>query len=537
MDTPSARLGVRATLLVVGYAALLLLPWLGGGIRVLTKHEVLYAEPAREMLAGGSWIVPDFAGEKRVNKPPTLSWFIAASMAVFGKRSEWAIRLPSALAGVALAWLAAVLAARWCGPRVGLWAGLLQATTWYQLMQARLAETDMPLAACVAAAMLCFALGALEPAPPRRRRVLACGFWLAAGVSFLLKGVGPLFLLVALACFALAARDRHPLRFLLDPLGIALFVAALVAWPLAAWAEHPQILDAWRRQTLGRVLGELPNGNPPYYYLYAVPLLLLPWLPFAAGGVRALREAGEPGRRRLLFLACWLLPGLFLLSLSAFRSAHYAIPLLLPATVLAAAGFERSLRRPASGRRAFLLSAGALAAGVGAGLWAVARWRPGLFREAAAVLGVLALGLLLTFAARRRGRRRLACGLLFGTLALAVAGVSTLLLPRLDDYRDWTQLAVRTNARRAEGETVHLVRLGQTQVAFYLDPPALRWDGIEELEVAGAAGRGPFLILAPRRVADRLAGQGRVELLDRAQELRRHETEDERLTLFRWHPD
>ena len=99
------------------FAATLLLPTLGGW-RVLTRHEVLAAEPAREMLHGGkwlNWIIPQFGGEPRAVKPPTMGWLVAGSMALFHSEAEWVARLPSGLAAVLMAVLVADLASRWMG--------------------------------------------------------------------------------------------------------------------------------------------------------------------------------------------------------------------------------------------------------------------------------------------------------------------------------------------------------------------------------------------------------------------------------------
>src|SRR5215207_3527477 len=104
----------RGIVCAAGFA--LLLPGLGGG-RVLTYHEVCFAQPAREMLANGRWIVPEIAGVVFPDKPPLAHWVAAVSMAVFGE-NEFAVRLPFALAGLALALIIAELATAVWNPQV-----------------------------------------------------------------------------------------------------------------------------------------------------------------------------------------------------------------------------------------------------------------------------------------------------------------------------------------------------------------------------------------------------------------------------------
>ena len=52
-----------------------------------------------------------------------------------------------------------------------------------------------------------------------------------------------------------------------------------------------------------------------------------------------LLRSGEYRDRRWIFLACWFVPGMALLSWSSFKAKHYTIPLLPPLAVLAAVGW------------------------------------------------------------------------------------------------------------------------------------------------------------------------------------------------------
>ncbi len=145
LATAPGRLSFRSLLIVCLFGAALLLPALGGDLRVLTLHEVFAAQTAREMLQRGDWIIPHFAGVPRLNKPAGMYWLIAGCMAIFNSQAEWVARLPAALSGIALAVIIARLTARWFGDFAGLIAGLMQASIGYVLLQARLAEADLGL--------------------------------------------------------------------------------------------------------------------------------------------------------------------------------------------------------------------------------------------------------------------------------------------------------------------------------------------------------------------------------------------------------
>src|SRR3954451_24785805 len=67
--------------------------------------------PAVTMLQTGNYLVPQVGSEPYFRKPPLVNWLVAASLKFFGKRTEWAARLPSALCVLAVA-LAFVTIAR-----------------------------------------------------------------------------------------------------------------------------------------------------------------------------------------------------------------------------------------------------------------------------------------------------------------------------------------------------------------------------------------------------------------------------------------
>ena len=82
------RLTRKAALWIAIYAASLLLAWLGGS-RVLTHHETLFSEPAKEMLSGGDGLVPRIAGVPSTHYPPGMAWAISAAMALTGAATSW----------------------------------------------------------------------------------------------------------------------------------------------------------------------------------------------------------------------------------------------------------------------------------------------------------------------------------------------------------------------------------------------------------------------------------------------------------------
>ncbi len=85
-------------LLVVSWFAFL---WHLGSTGLVDETEPLFAEAARQMTVTGDWITPYYNGETRFDKPPLIYWLIAIAYKLIGV-NEWAVRLPSAIAAIAL---------------------------------------------------------------------------------------------------------------------------------------------------------------------------------------------------------------------------------------------------------------------------------------------------------------------------------------------------------------------------------------------------------------------------------------------------
>ncbi|MGL4463543.1 MAG: ArnT family glycosyltransferase [Planctomycetia bacterium] len=379
------RLGpVGAAMLL---AAALVLPGLGTA-GDLDGHEVLVAVTARAMERTGDWVVPRFAGEIRLQKPPLAYWLAAASYRLTGRVDPFAARLPSALAAVATAGLLAVAASRWFGPTVGWYAGLAQASSFGAVVWGRQALVDGVLTLLVAAAVLLGAYDRFGPTAPSRRlrRWAAVGFGALCGLAVLAKGpVGVAFIVPAVALYRLLRSRRPNDRPLLEPVGAALgamiFTAAAVAWPAAVAAHRPDAAGVWYDQSVARFLDHWgPQTRPFLYYVYITPMLTLPWSLFwiaalvrrlravftpkaapAAAGDKTMTPSTPERRDALLLFALWFGVGFLLLTVSQGKRQHYILPVLPPLAVFAgltaAAVVDQSL--PARRRAATGLTLGA----------------------------------------------------------------------------------------------------------------------------------------------------------------------------------
>src|SRR5580692_5383407 len=104
------------------FAAIVTLPGLGTGT-LWDNSETAYGEVAREILLTHDWIVMHLNGDPWFVQPPLYFW-LAAGAAKWWGLAPFALRLPSALATVAMSVALGVGVARVAGGRAGTLASI-----------------------------------------------------------------------------------------------------------------------------------------------------------------------------------------------------------------------------------------------------------------------------------------------------------------------------------------------------------------------------------------------------------------------------
>lgn len=527
------RLTIRSALILTLFTAILVGTKLGS-YRVLTLHEILFAQPAKEMLASGNWIHATIGGQPSDHKPLMTHWSIAAAMAVFQSDSPWVVRLPNALASLFSSLIIAWVAGRWFGDRIGLWTGMIQSSTLYFSLQSRLAESDMLLCLAVTGAMASFM--AYVIATPRGtfgRGWLPAAFYSFAGVAFLTKGpVGLVFIFGGTCAWTLLTRDRRSFRLYFDPFGLLLFLVFLLAWPIAAYVTRPEILEAWKLHHLQRFSHGLDGRKDTFYYYYHIPYLLLPWAPLLFVGLWRVIKVPDYRSKLTLFLATWFAVGFTVLSLAAFKHKHYLIPILPPLSIVMAWGLEYV--RNLAIKRWALVSGAAFASfaglvGIGILLLHPQPW-------SGVVLAAIAIGLagmLVSLGLYDRQRWNSSIGAAFVTAGLLIMTIQGYLMPYFDDYRDQTDVAIRAGELAPTDQPIYVVDLGETQALFYLRHALIRVDHHDLLEQSAGRSDSSLYVLGTAGTAEALESLGAVEVLDRCVSMRPYMKESERMVFMR----
>ncbi|MFN2448207.1 MAG: ArnT family glycosyltransferase, partial [Candidatus Baltobacteraceae bacterium] len=142
----------RAALIAAAAGALATLPGLWSGT-LWDNSETTYGEVAREIVLRGDWIVMHQNNAPWFVQPPLYFWIGALFIKVLGLNA-FALRLPSAVATIAMAAATAYAVVRSGGERAAAYAGIVLSTCLLQAVLGRLAVMDALLDLCVTLAIL-----------------------------------------------------------------------------------------------------------------------------------------------------------------------------------------------------------------------------------------------------------------------------------------------------------------------------------------------------------------------------------------------
>jgi 4-amino-4-deoxy-L-arabinose transferase-like glycosyltransferase len=178
-----------------------------GRLGLVGPDEPRYAQVAKEMAFSGDFITPRLYGETWFEKPILYYWLTALTYKTLGV-SEFAARLPSAVAGLLGVMAVFWIGWRWISFQCGATAGLILAASPLYFSLGRAASTDMLLTSMLTLSLASLYLGLFEKSEAAQA---------AAGTS---KGVYGFYGFVALAVLAKG------------PVGVVLAATSLVVFVL-----------------------------------------------------------------------------------------------------------------------------------------------------------------------------------------------------------------------------------------------------------------------------------------------------------------
>ncbi len=333
-------LGLAVFLAMLWFATLSLRP-------LFNPDEGRYAEIAREMLAGGDWVIPHLNGLAYIEKPPLQYWATAFALRVFGQ-SEFAARLYTACCALATLLTVWFLARRLWSVVAAWRAAVMLASMMLFLVMGQLLTLDMGLTLYLTAALAGFVLAQTGP-----QRASELGWmlfaWVATALGVLSKGlVAAAIPAAVLVSYSAWARDFSPWRRLHVAWGLPLFLAIAVPWH---WLAALRLADFAQfffvHEHLARYLTPSANREEPWWYFGVV--LVLGSVPWTLSALRVMVlgwrwRTPRSGFNPTTFLWIWAWFVCIFFSFSESKLIPYILP-SLPAIALLIASLPADVLR------------------------------------------------------------------------------------------------------------------------------------------------------------------------------------------------
>ncbi len=327
---------------------------------------------AREMMQGGSWLLPTMNGELRIAKPPLPTWITAIFMQWAGTDANLiANRIPAGLAALLLALFTYLMVRRITGDMgIALTSLLLLTTSYMFMLSARKNAWDI-----FSIAFMAGAVWAMVEVFMRRegRSLYLLLFSLFLACSFYSKGPVPFWVMLVpfvisyMLIFGL--KDLHENRW---GLLLALILCAILsaAWPLYVYLNTPHAAAAVAsRETAGWFT---KHTEPLWYYLLHFQEIVGIWVFFLFYGLIApfIKRNWKPGEK--LFVL-WFILTIVFISVFPEKKLRYLLPAVVPGAIVSAVSIRYLLEGSGFTRKtvygafclvtggAFLAAAGVLA--------------------------------------------------------------------------------------------------------------------------------------------------------------------------------
>lgn len=523
-------------LLLTAVWAILTLPSLGT-TSLWDIDEGLNAEAAREMLESGNWIVPTFNFQPRNAKPALLYWLQAAAYERFGV-TEFAARLPSAIAALGVVLLTYYLGRRMFDPATGLLAGLILLSSIQFCLLAHAATPDMLLLFGVTLGMAAFWSGYDRD---RRLWLITCAF----GAAFAVLAKGPVGIALPGLVIGLFLLSRGEVKRAWDWRllgGAVIFCLIALPWYILVGSETKGafLRGFWWNENVGRFLEPLESHRGPiFYYPLALVIGLAPWsvflIPTVWNGIREARDAGC-ARLQQRFLLIWAGCYLLFFTAAATKLPNYILPLYPALALLTARTLERWRRQrltipawvmPCSVATVALVG---VITGVGlaiaGGLLPIPALKgnvfPGLGRWA--VIGVIpVLVAWLAWRWSRTGQGAWANGALAAG-SVVYLGAMVTFPTRVVDARKAPRELVAAAGLPDDTREIRLAAFGyfQPSLVFYARREVVKLDDLQAARAHLASPLPSYLILPERNLAELQAGAEPARVLGRKYDLYRN---------------
>ncbi|MGM9498430.1 MULTISPECIES: glycosyltransferase family 39 protein [Desertifilum] len=364
-------------LLLVGAIAFL---WHLGSTGLIDETEPLFAEAARQMVVTGDWITPYYNQATRFDKPPLIYWLMGVAYQVLGV-NEWAVRLPSALAAIALMFFG-FYTLRYFGfpapltgkrqnltPTRQLWfsailGAVLMALNPQTIAWGRIGVSDMLLSGLMGSSLLAFFWGyakaevSSELAAKRFPQGGYLAFYILSALAVLTKGPVGIVLpgLIIVSFLVYVGQLKVVLQEMRWLWGLAIVGAIALPWYiLVTLANGQAYIDSFfGYHNIERFTSVVNNHSAPWYFYFLVVLVgCAPWsvyLPMAIAQTQFWQRSQwqrQPRSQHLsLFAFFWFAIIFLFFTIAVTKLPSYVLPLIPAAAILVGLRWSFALTHP-----------------------------------------------------------------------------------------------------------------------------------------------------------------------------------------------
>jgi len=295
--------------------------------------EGAFSEATREMLINHDYITTYLNGALRFDKPILIYWLQLISVKTFGL-NEFALRLPSAIAGAIWAWAIYFYTKELFNKKTAFWATLFMISSLQITIIAKASIADSLLNMFIALSMFNLYLFFQK----REDKYIYFTFLFIA-LGTLTKGPVAIMIpfIVSLIFFILKGEFKLWLRMIFNPIGIVIFAIVALPWYIAEYqAQGKAFIDGFFfKHNLSRFSSAMEKHSGSIFYF--VPVLIIGVMPFTYFILKALKNFKIHLKSDIsLYLLIWFSFVFIFFSLSGTKLPHYVIYGYTPIFILGA---------------------------------------------------------------------------------------------------------------------------------------------------------------------------------------------------------
>ncbi|HHD79342.1 MAG TPA: glycosyltransferase family 39 protein [Epsilonproteobacteria bacterium] len=295
--------------------------------------EGAFSEATREMIATRDYITTHLNGGLRFDKPILIYWLQMFSVKLFGL-NEFALRLPSALAATAWAYIIYYFTQNFYSRNTAFFAALFMVASLQVNLIAKAAIADALLNLFIVLSMFYMYRYYLT----QSSKYLYYTF-LFIGLGTLTKGPVAIMipLVVSFLFYAFKKDLKAWMKAVFNPVGILIFVLVALPWYIAEYmAQGEAFIDGFfLKHNLSRFSNAMESHSGSIFYF--IPVLIVGMMPFTYLVIKALKKAKLYFKEEFrLFLFIWFIFVFAFFSLSGTKLPHYVIYGYTPLFILAA---------------------------------------------------------------------------------------------------------------------------------------------------------------------------------------------------------